>query len=242
MKPKLMLLNLLLLALSAGAAWRLREAWFAAHAREQAVLHKHLLVLPPPPIGKLPDPRPVQAASYADIALKTLFSKDRNPTVVVEAAPPPPPKPMPPLPILHGVMNLGDGPSAILSQTSKSPHKEFRTGDKIGEFKLLAIHNESLTLEWDGKQITKTRAELEDRSAKEQASAGGPQPAAQQAPAAPPPPEPKGEPKPGVDIGAGMRACQRGDDSPAGTEADGMRKVMIPSPFGTRCFWEAASK
>jgi hypothetical protein len=44
---------------------------------------------------------------------------------------------------------------------------------------------------------------------------------------------------PGGELSAGIKACQPGDTSPAGTVADGMRKVIKPSPFGSRCFWES---
>ena len=48
-----------------------------------------------------------------------LFDRSRNSTVVVEVPPPPPPKPMPPLPAYHGMMNLGDGPVAVMSVNAR---------------------------------------------------------------------------------------------------------------------------
>jgi hypothetical protein len=46
-------------------------------------------------------------------------------------------------------------------------------------------------------------------------------------------------PVPGGDLSAGVKACQPGDSSPAGTVADGMRKVIMPTPFGSKCYWES---
>jgi mannose-6-phosphate isomerase-like protein (cupin superfamily) len=43
---------------------------------------------------------------------------------------------------------------------------------------------------------------------------------------------------PGADVGDGYRSCVPGDSSPAGTIADGYRKVMSTSPFGVSCGWE----
>ena len=43
---------------------------------------------------------------------------------------------------------------------------------------------------------------------------------------------------PGVDIGAGLHACQPGDTSPPGTIAQGMRKLVTKTPFGDTCRWE----
>jgi hypothetical protein len=102
----------------AGAV-HLRREWTEARAREQAVLLKRIRPVPPPPCPPLPATEPVKAADYNDIAQKMLFSKDRNPVVVVE--PPPAPKvvPMPALPLFHGVVNLGDGPMAIMSEGPK---------------------------------------------------------------------------------------------------------------------------
>ncbi len=79
---------------AAGIGWT--PQWLDAQADEQAVLLKRLRPAPAPPVSPLPAFEPARAAGYNDIAQKMLFSKDRNPEVVVEAPPPPRPKPMPP--------------------------------------------------------------------------------------------------------------------------------------------------
>jgi hypothetical protein len=108
-KRKLLLANLVLLALTGAAALHLRREWTDADAREQAVLQQRIKPVPAPPITPLRPAEPVKAAGYIDIAQKMLFSKDRNPTVVIEPPAPPPPKPMPALPLFHGLLDLGDG-------------------------------------------------------------------------------------------------------------------------------------
>ena len=40
-------------------------------------------------------------------------------------------------------------------------------------------------------------------------------------------------------IGEGSKACLPGDDSPAGTVAEGYKKVLEPTPFGVACRWIA---
>lgn len=236
MKRKLLLANLALVALCVFGAMHLRREWTDARAREQAVLRQRLRPVPPPPIAPLAPSEPVRATGYSEIAQKMLFSKDRNPIVVVE--PPPPPKvvPMPALPLFHGVVDFGDGPVAIMSDGPKGPHRDYQPGDQVGAFKLVAVNNEELVLEWEGKTITKKVDEFLDRSLPS-ASAPGRVAAA----GAPPPPVPvKNAPAaPGGDLSAGIKACQPGDTSPAGTVVDGMRKVLRPSPFGSRCFWES---
>ncbi|MCS7316027.1 MAG: hypothetical protein RMI94_11600, partial [Bryobacterales bacterium] len=110
MKRRLLVLNLALAALAALAGWRVRARWLEARHREAMVLGQQVKPLPPPPYAALPAPEPLRAADYIEAAEKMLFSRDRNPTVVVEA---PPEKPLPPLPVLYGVMDLGDGLTAI---------------------------------------------------------------------------------------------------------------------------------
>ena len=226
MKRKLLLANLALLAFATAGAVHLRREWVEAHTREQAVLEKRIQPAPPP---RMPAPaaiEPVKAAGYNDIAQKMLFSKDRNPVVVVE--PPPAPKvvPMPALPLFHGVVNLGDGPMAIMSVGPKGPHRDYQPGDKVGEFTLVAVNNEELVLEWQGQTITKKVDEILDRGT---TAAPAPGPVAAAAAA-----------EPGGDLTRGVRACQPGDSSPAGTVADGMVKVIRSTPFGAKCFWESA--
>lgn len=237
MKQKLILANVVLVALCVAGVVRLRRAWVDARAQEQVVLQKHLAPIAPPPLRPVPAPEPVKAAEYNDIAQKMLFSKDRNPVVVVE--PPPPPKvvPMPALPLFHGVVNLGDGPMAIMSEGPKGPHRDYQPGDKVGAFTLVAVNNEELVLEWQGKTITKKVDEMLDRSTPPPATPG---PAVAAAAAPPPPPVvmAKTPGVPGSDLGTGIKICQPGDTAPAGTVTDGFRKVIKPSPFGAKCYWE----
>jgi hypothetical protein len=237
-KRKLLLANLALLALATAGAVHLRREWVEAHTREEAVLQKRIPPVPPPRMPVPATTEPVKAAGYYDIAQKMLFSKDRNPVVVVE--PPPAPKvvPMPALPLFHGVVNLGDGPMAIMSVGPKGPHRDYQPGDQVGEFKLVAVNNEELVLEWEGKTITKKVDEILDRGT---AAPPAPGPAAAATTAAAPPPRPvtPATAEPGPDLNGGIKACQPGDDSPAGTVADGMHKVIRQTPFGPRCYWES---
>ena len=240
MKNKILLLNAVLLVSIAAGLWRLREAWVSARAREQAILSRRVA---PRPVGSVPpDPRiePVLATGYADIAEKMLFAKDRNPTVVVEVKPEPP-KPMPKLPALYGVMNLLDGTTAIMSERADAKHVGVRPGDKIGEFTLVAVNRDEITLTWEGKEVTRKIDDMIDRAGPVQpapsiaARRSGPAvvvPAAQSQ--APPK---KGDPAPGVEVAKGIRACQPGDASPAGTVADGYKKLVTPTPFGDSCRW-----
>ena len=240
MKNKLLLVNAVLLVAIGAGVWRLREAWGGARAREQAVLGSRVA---PRPVGNAPaDPsiEPVLATSYADIAEKMLFAKDRNPTVVVEVKPEPP-KPMPKLPALYGVMNLLDGTTAIMSEKPETKHVGVRPGDKIGEFTLVAVNRDEITFAWEGKEVTRKIDDMIDRAGPQQPAPSGvmprpkpvsgsvePQSQAQQK---------RSDPVPGVEVAKGIRACQPGDPSPAGTVAEGYKKLVTPTPFGDSCRW-----
>lgn len=238
MKRKLIWLNVVLVAAIAATAWRVRDEWTAQQAREQAIRTARvppskvaLPVIPPPPSG-------VTAASYGEIANKMLFSRERNPTVVVEVPIQPPPKPMPPLPVLHGVLGLPSGTVALMSVDAKSPGKAVKEGEKIGEFELTNVSRDEISLKWEDKTVTRSVSEMIYQAiekappSQQLASAAAPGAGA---------PAPAAVAKPSVDVGGnneGMKMCSPGDTSPAGTVADGYRKVLVNTPFGSSCHWE----
>jgi hypothetical protein len=235
LKRRLLLLDLALLALVAAAGLRLRQQWIQARYREQMVLGRTLKPLPPPPMTALPPPEPVRAAAYAEVAEKMLFSRDRNPTVVIEK---PPEKPLPPLPALYGVLDLGDGLTAILSEKPGAPGRGVRAGEKVGPFLLVALDAQQAVFDFEGRKVTKKLEELIPRSSPGEA------PAAAQRAAAAPPPQPVVQQVavsgPGASLGGEIRACQPGDTDPPGTVRDGYRKIVTQTPFGAMCRWEPA--
>lgn len=160
MNRRLLILDLVLVLFAAGLIWILRERYLEARAHEVAVLGKKI---PPKPVLAPPSPQPLRPstpADYADVAQKTLFSKDRNPNVVVEAPKPPPEPPMPALPIYHGQMAIGE-PVALLSLPSQTAtQKGYHAGEKIGDFKLVAFDEDRIELEWNGKKVERKPSEL----------------------------------------------------------------------------------
>jgi hypothetical protein len=238
LKRKLVLLNVALVALIGAACWQLRVQWVAAHKHESDVLGTKMKPAPAieynPPAG----PQPAVAAQYLDVATKDLFSKDRNPNVIVDAPPPPPPPPpMPALPTVKGLLNF-NGVTAIMSEAGKAGQKEYKPGDQIGEFKLVAINSQEIVLEWNGQEVRRYVEELFDRST--------PEPAPTAVGVGTPPAPAINKPSitvqagPGVDIGAGKKACVAGDNSAPGTVVDGMKKITWDTPFAKGCAWEPA--
>jgi len=234
---KLVALNLALAALTALTAWRIWDTLRQAEERRKAILGRPL-----PPVETAPPrvsgpPKPLIAADYLPVAEKLLFSPDRNPEIVIEAAQP---KPMPPLPVAHGVLDLGAGPTVILSESADGPQRGYRVGEQFGEFVIAEIAPDYIVFQWEGQLVRRSLEELQPA-----ADEAAPQVAATK-PSAPAKTKPKsavlGEAaKPGpsdIDIGGGIRACKPGDTSPPGTVVGGYKKVVTKTPFGNVCRWE----
>lgn len=250
MKQRLTLLNAALLLAVLGCAWVLRNNWLEARQRERDAIARRARTGMVAPYEAPAPPKPSQPASFSEVALKTLFSKDRNPTVIEEPPPPPPPPPpVPPFPKAYGIMDIGQGPMIFIGQGG-GKQRLHRVGDDTGPWKILAIKGERVTLEWtDQKKVfEKTLAELKDRSGEPAGGGGntGGAAANNQGLAASEivtiptvkAAEPVANPdRPGIQAGA-SRLCNPGDTSPPGAVVDGFRKVVAKTPFGDVCRWD----
>jgi len=234
----LIALNLVLAAAVAWAGWQLHNEWMAAKARQAALGKAHAAAPAPPPMTPLAAPGALLPTTYKRVATEDLFDPSRNSDVPVEPPPaPPPPPPMPPLPLCHGVMDVGEGPLAVLSVNKDSPHEALSPGDTIGQFKLLSVNTQEITLEWNGQVIHKSVEELLDRSGAAPAAAP-----ANVVAAPPPPPAVTSSKGPGEATQFGIKTCQPNDSTPEGTVVDGYRKTSRQTPFGNSCFWEPAGR
>ena len=244
MNRKLILLNLVLLALAGWLFWTLRAKWLESHRHEHTVLassppRKPVFAPPQSPLSK-----PFAATEYNDVAQKMLFSKDRNPNVIVDPPPPPPPAPPPPkmpdLPSYYGTMALFGDPVILLS-LPKGPQKKYHAGDKVGPFQLVSFDKEKVVFDWDGKIVERKPEELkESESAPQQQVAEGPPTRVEPVKLIPdaPPDAPKISEKIGADNGLGIHQCVAGDTTPPGTVIDGYKKVVTTNMFGQTCMWQ----
>jgi hypothetical protein len=235
--PRLIALNLLLAAIVCATVWKGVAEWREAQALRRTTVNVVVKPASPPPITAVPQPETPVATRYVDVVKKNLFSSDRNDEIAIEPPKVEVPKPMPPLPVATGVMKLPSGAKAFMADKAGEPTRLVSVGDKIGEFKIVALDDRNVTFDWNGKQVQKNIDDLMDRSNRPSASAGpaasGPRPAGAQAP---PPPSPQGE-RSGTTLTATTKACKPGDTSPPGTVEDGYRKVVTPSIFGDVCRW-----
>jgi hypothetical protein len=237
LKPKLIALNVLLLAALAVIAWEGRARWRDAQAERQANLNAKparaaLKTLPP-----AAPPAAAQPVQYADVATKDLFAKDRNPNVIIDPPKIEVPKPMPALPVVYGVLGLPSGTKAIMAAKKGGAGKSVHEGDEVGEFKIVSLDPKNVIFDWDGTQVSRKIDDLMDRSIAEAAPPG---PAIAAAP--PPKPVTPGPAKTDDATKQAEKPCVPGDNSPAGTVVDGYRKAFAAAttPFGPMgCHWVA---
>ena len=251
MKRKLWLLNLALLIVLLFLGHTLLQHWRDAHAREQKIVSETTRPAPPPNIPSRPMVQKLQPTSYADVAMKVLFSKDRSPDVIPDPPkPPPPPPPVPPFPVAHGVMIWGDvPPTVILSNGANGEQQTYRVGDKVGEFEIASITDRQVVFAWDGRKFAKDISDLE---APETASGSANQQQVQNTPpAAPPAPSvqamaPQVGPEGGQNItdDGRTKTCDPNDPSPVGAIVNGYRKVRVVNPIAPNahfCQWQAVN-
>jgi hypothetical protein len=246
LKPRIVLVNLLLVAAIAAAVWQGYARWREAQTVRKSALETQVPKVTPPPPAPSTHPDAPPAAKYVDVATNNLFSKDRNPTVVIEPPKLEKPKEMPKLPVVYGVLGLPSGIKALMAEKAGAASVSVHSGDSIGEFKIEALDSQNVTFTWEDKEIHKKIEDLMDRST--QAVAAGPSgagPAAQpnspaQSNPPPPPVSSSGAPQMGIEVGVpghSERVCVPGDNSAAGTVVDGYKKVLTPMPFGVNCRW-----
>lgn len=257
MRPAQLIAALALIGAAAAVAWHGRVAWREAEAKRQR-LDAPVKAAPVAIAPSQAKPETPQAVKYADVANKNLFSKDRNPNIVVEPPKPAEVKKMPSLPVLYGVLGLPSGTRAIMAEKRGDPSRPVRAGDTIGEFKIVSLDTSRVTFDWDGQQISKPVDDLIDRSMAA-ATAAAPAAPAAAAPSSGPQPPSGGlapvtssntagsaastnvtNPAIGKEVGApgmSVRGCVGGDNSPAGTIIEGYKKQIVSTPFGNQCSW-----
>ncbi len=239
-KSKLVALNAGLAAGLALVVWQGATVWKDAKAQRKATVNVPVRKITPPPMTPAKKPDAVQSAAYADVASKNLFSKDRNPTVVVDPPKVEPPKVMPPLPVVYGVLGLPSGVKAIMAEYAGKPSKPVQTGDTIGEFKVIALDLHKIKFEWDGREVERNLDELAAPRGSAPANVGvqSSGPAVSRPAEAPKPPDSSAL---GAESGtpdAPTRRCVSGDNSALGSVVDGYKKTGVETPFGVMgCKW-----
>jgi hypothetical protein len=247
MNRRVVFISFALLALAGFFVWLLRAHLRDEKAHQLAVLTRagqKKQQLPPPPID---GPQPVLAAQYLDIAQHMLFSKDRNPTEVVEVKAPPPKPPLPPLPSYFGQIRLGE-PAILLC--ASNAQQTYHAGDQVGDkdkYVIVSFDQEKIKLAFNDESVEKKLDDLRPKDGSKSPCSRVAQAAPKQQPQAARPQDSsavslgsneKKDEVIGADYGSGFHGCVAGDNSPDGTIKDGYRKVISHTLFGQNCHWE----
>ena len=265
---KLLALNVVLAVLVVAAAAGLYVSIGAAYER-------YSILTPQVPVRDVPDypgpaaARRVRAGDYLPIVDRMLFSSDRNPIIEVAELLQTTSEPRPPLPRLAGIMELGEGPVALMSPDLDSPATPIEVGEKVGVFTFLGMQGEKVLLQWQDEKIAAMPSELRGSPANDghrrassksaggsrrtprpsrgkmttsQASAARAQSVQVKKPASKQPGVIGGNYNIGADMGSGRYRVARNDDSPAGTRYKGFIKRSLSTPFGTRYWWEKENR
>ena len=205
-----------------------------------------------------PAPEPsarLRPVDFRPIVDRFLFSPDRHPVIEVE-------EPLqeeydrPAYPLLVGVMDFGDGPIAMMSETARGTPRPVEVGGKVGEFTFLAASENRVTLEWSGRTLEVAEDELtgaENTRAKTRPGSRIQRSAAARRPTRTVSSTNLGANKPNnvsskYYIGpplaglSGRRKADPDDGVAAGTESDGWVRRVNKTPFGTQHWWEAKQK
>jgi hypothetical protein len=240
---KLILLDLALAAVVCFLVFEMRREWVEAHARAQAFLSAKVKQAPAPRLAALPKVSPLAAIAFAEVAQLNLFSKDRNPQVVIDVEPPKV-KPVPAFPVARGVLLWpGTPPVVVLSLRPGGAQKGYGVGERIGDWMIVSVDSQYVVFEWDGKEFKKRIDELMDRSVAQAAETAS-TPAASASANAQPAAKAQSlsdstKSDRWVDVNSpDMRGCKSGDDTAAGTVVEGFKKVVSVTPFGSACRWE----
>lgn len=258
MSRRLFYLNALLALGIIAAAMELRSRWIEARSREEMMRLGKLAPLRSTAKPPIPGTKSVSALEYTLVSAQMLFSRDRNPTIIIDPTPPPPEKKWPALPKSYGLMFFGEKPRILLG-SGPGNQKSYVAGEKIGEIEIQRFDNRTITFAWNDKTVEKRLEDLVDNNPMGSAQQGPPpggygaSPGAlvggAQASAA----KPAGgslttlggagttDARIGSDTGLqGTKSCAPGDNSPSGTVLNGMKKVIVPGMFGGSCYWEPA--
>lgn len=265
---KLLALNIVLAILVVATASGLYSRITAANER-YAILHPEGPPKDVPDYGGPAAARRIRAGDHLPIVDRLLFSADRNPIIEVAEPVAPPPDPRPPLPRLVGLMELGEGPVALMSPDLESRAGPVAVGEKIGDFTFLGTEGEKVLLQWKEEKIAALPSELRGSPGE---SGGGSRPATRAAAARGGPrrgpsrgsltpsqvlaersktvrktPRKEtggvgGDYNIGAEMGGGRYRVTRGDNSPAGTRSRGFVKRSQQTPFGSKQWWEKEKK
>ena len=242
MRNRLRWLDLLLLLLLGWGGWAALMDYREAAGRH-GIFETGPAGSAPAPPADVPAAAPAQAEAYRAIADRLLFSADRN-AAVRAVARDAGASPADALPVLRGIADLGEGPSALLAERPGMRAQWVRPGEPVGPYLLESIAGDSLVLSRNGRRIETTAAELRNpvsRStrARQLGVRTGPPSTPVRATARLSTARPAdGRYRIGTEFRPGRFAADASDGAVDGTEYNGYVRRVQQTPFGAQHWWE----
>ncbi len=248
MKKKLGLINVLLAALFVWGCLVLRGQY--EHAQQRYEIFGVSTGTAEPPVMPAPTEAPaVRAAAYAAISQRLLLSRDRNPVIEV-IVPEEKKAERPQTPLLIGMVDLGDGPLALMAPDADTSPRWTGVGDKVGEYALQAFDDDTVTLEWNGESFELLQSELaaaqferrerratRNGSAQRRTTASRARESAANLAGSSDVVE-KGKYTIGRELTSGVYAADPRDGAKEGAEYKGYVRRVRATPFGSQHWWE----
>ena len=233
-RRQFLFLNIVLLIAAVLLAFRLSGEWRRANLRYAALQSPTADASESlPPVG-LSRPVPDTRA----IVEMNLFSADRTSTLVQEETEQPVSRDVP---VVFGTINLGDAYEALMSdrrQAAAGKFQRVKTGQRVGAYTVLEIHDEKVVLDLEGQTTTLDVYQSARSVARRRAPSARPAAApvvetAGSAPSQPAPSSQPGAPSPA----AGVAAIQQ-DPGPRVTIEGNRRRIERMTPFGPQVWYE----
>ena len=241
MRPRLGILELglaILVALGGWAVWAdamkgaARHEIFASDAASQDPNQA-----PAEPLAAA-----VRPSAYSTISRRDLFSATRGarsrstPSAAGQ-------RPADPLPVLSGIADLGNGPTALLAGRTGEKPRWVSTGENVGGYRLEAIQGDRLTFSFRGHRVSVSAKDLQSenrrqavrpRAASPSSSTRIPNRSSSSGIARPG----RGRYRIGAEFRPGRFGADATDGAIDGTVYEGYVRRVRQSPFGAQHWWE----
>ena len=241
MKLRLGVVELGLTALVCVCGW---AVWIDARqaSARHGIFGSEIAIRASGQVSAEPLARAVRPSAYSAISERNLFTAERG-TFRRSAPRSSRQPPADPLPVLSGIVDLGDGPAALLAAGPEEKARWVAPGEDVGGYRLEAIQGDRLTLSFRGQRVSVSAKELQDegrrRAARPRTASPRPVGRISSLSAAPSSSRPsRGRYRIGAEFRPGRFAADATDGAADGTVYGGYVRRVRQSPFGAQHWWE----
>ena len=241
MRPRLGILELGLAILVALGGWAVWSNAMKSAARHEIfasdAASRDLNQAPVEPLAAA-----VRPAAYSTISRRNPFSATRGARArsIPRGAGQ---RPADPLPVLSGIADLGDGPTALLASRTGEKPRWVSTGENVGGYRLEAIQGDRLTFSFRGHRVSVSAKDLQSENRREavrpRAATASPSTLFPSRSSSSGTARPgRGRYRIGAEFRPGRFAADATDGATDGTVYEGYVRRIRQSPFGAQHWWE----